>query len=73
MKAADVSDEAVIGAVRNRGQYPNLGLLRHELEAAFPDVPPKVLRAKVRKLIRRGVIDGCACGCRGEFVMFGDL
>lgn len=32
-----------------------------------PGVPEKVVLAKARKLIRQGVISGCACGCRGDF------
>jgi hypothetical protein len=30
-------------------------------------VPAKVLRAKLAKLIKQGLLDGCACGCRGDF------
>lgn len=33
----------------------------------YPNMPEKVLLAKARKLIRRGLVDGCPCGCRGEF------
>ena len=32
--------------------------------AVFPE---KVVRAKAKRLIKRGLIDGCACGCRGDF------
>ena len=31
------------------------------------DVPDKVLRAKMGALIRSGLIDGCGCGCRGDY------
>jgi hypothetical protein len=41
--------------------------LTWDLEAAFPDVPPKVLLAKCRALIRQGRLEGCTCGCRGDF------
>ena len=35
---------------------------------AFPaETPSKLVLAKMAKLIRRGVIDGCPCGCRGDF------
>lgn len=27
----------------------------------------KVLLAKLKRLIKRGLITGCACGCRGDF------
>lgn len=29
--------------------------------------PRKVLAAKLASLVRRGLIDGCACGCRGDW------
>jgi hypothetical protein len=32
-------------------------------------VPPKVIQTKLKKLVERGLIDGCACGCRGEFTV----
>lgn len=32
--------------------------------AAFPE---KVLLAKLRGMLKRGVIDGCGCGCRGDW------
>lgn len=38
---------------------------------AMPGVPPKLALAKMRMLIRRGVVDGCACGCRGDFTLTG--
>jgi hypothetical protein len=37
-------------------------LMRH-----FPDFPAKVVRARLRALRKRGYIDGCACGCRGDW------
>jgi hypothetical protein len=35
----------------------------------FPDFPEKVVLAKLRAFIHCGLIDGCACGCRGDFEM----
>lgn len=40
------------------------------IKAAFPqgfDTPDNLCRAKMRKLIERKLVDGCACGCRGDF------
>jgi hypothetical protein len=37
--------------------------------AMGPTVPSKVVLAKMRMLIRRGLVDGCDCGCRGDFVI----
>lgn len=30
-------------------------------------MPEKVVLAKARALIRRGLLNGCGCGCRGDF------
>lgn len=32
-----------------------------------PGVPAKLRIAKMAKLIRRGLVDGCDCGCRGDY------
>ena len=36
---------------------------------AMPDVPDKLAIAKMARLIRRGLVDGCGCGCRGDYVI----
>lgn len=33
----------------------------------WPGVPPKVVLAKAQRLINRGMLTGCTCGCRGDF------
>lgn len=38
----------------------------------WPGVPPKVVLAKAKKLIERKVIEGCGCGCRGDFEIPGE-
>lgn len=40
---------------------------RNVRAAMPPDVPPKLSLAKMGQLIRQGLVDGCACGCRGDF------
>jgi hypothetical protein len=37
------------------------------LLAMPPNTPEKLALAKMRSLIRRGLVDGCPCGCRGDF------
>lgn len=32
-----------------------------------PNTPEKLMLAKMAMLIRRGLVDGCTCGCRGDF------
>ena len=41
-----------------------------DVHAAFPaGVPDKLLLAKMSSLIRKGLVDGCPCGCRGDYVV----
>ena len=39
---------------------------------AFPDgteTPDKLVVAKMRNLIKAGLVQGCPCGCRGDYVV----
>lgn len=36
-------------------------------EAMPAGTPPKMRLAKMRKLILKGLVEGCACGCYGHF------
>jgi hypothetical protein len=38
-------------------------------KAMPPGIPGKLALAKMRMLMRRRLVDGCACGCRGDFVL----
>ena len=92
MKAADISDEAFLDAIRtvHRVRWGSaqtwIGASRWDIGAVLsghPEwcgesealdrelmaFPEKVVQAKGRILIRRGLIDGCGCGCRGDFVI----
>lgn len=61
MQAKDLADADVLAAVRSSSTL-------WDIPAAFPSAPPKVVLAKLASLVRRGVLDGCACGCRGDFI-----
>lgn len=30
---------------------------------------PRLIMAKMRNLLSRALVDGCACGCRGDYVI----
>lgn len=40
---------------------------RSVVRAMPAGTPGKLVLAKMRMLIRRGVVKGCPCGCRGDF------
>ena len=37
------------------------------LQKALSELPPKVVQAKLRAMVARKVLHGCACGCSGGF------
>lgn len=40
----------------------------NSINKSFPyNTPQKLIIAKLYKLVKRGLIDGCCCGCRGDF------
>jgi len=79
-QAKDIPDEVMIDLVSSlqniqRAYVDGRGLQyfktssasRFDIQNLWPSVPEKVILAKLRRLINRDVIDGCACGCRGDF------
>lgn len=67
MKTADIPDEEFLGVVRRINESENRWANTWDIEEAFPGVPPKLLLSKARNLIKRGLMKGCPCGCRGDF------
>lgn len=78
-KAADITDAAVLDIVADLSHaiYPPWSksdasyghpVDRWSIEKRLPAYPGKVVLAKLRSMVKRGVLDGCACGCRGDFI-----
>lgn len=84
MQCKDISDVAVLRflsglpmekSVFNGFQYKMAGTwfrsdaansIWHVLPA---ETPEKVALKKMEALIRRGLVEGCSCGCRGDFLL----
>lgn len=70
-QAKDIPDGPVLAFLAMHGgigcnwfgpEYPR------SVTHAMPEgIPEKVALAKMRGLIGRGLVDGCGCGCRGDF------
>ena len=76
MQAKNISDKTILELLAaHQGQwsfwndntlsFPNEG--HKEYEIVPVGFPLKILHAKFKKLMKRGFIGGCACGCRGDF------
>ncbi len=71
MKCSDIHTEGILLFLsRHQGQWSTY--CRNQWMPAVadgmrPDVPWKVMWAKMKRLIHQGLVDGCPCGCRGDF------
>ncbi|AXC38704.1 hypothetical protein QCN37_gp80 [Arthrobacter phage Tatanka] len=45
--------------LKDYGLYPSM----YNIAKLFPMYPLKVVQAKLRNLEKKGVLEGCACGC----------
>ena len=69
-KASDIADAQILAIIRDvKGPYASM---RMDIEERLPEFPPKVVLAKLHALVRRKVLDGCDCGCRGDFLIIAD-
>jgi hypothetical protein len=68
VRGSDITDVQFLTAMHEvLGGQRYTTLARWDLRPYFPDMPDKVILSKARKLIKRGLINGCDCGCRGDF------
>lgn len=67
MKCADLPDAVVLDIIAT--SLRPLGATILEVFEALPTYPQKLVRAKLSKLIRRRLVMGCTCGCRGDFTV----
>lgn len=61
MQAKDITDEVMLAVLDEKWQSTG------EVWKHFPFYPEKVVHAKLKQLLKRKLIDGCPCGCRGDW------
>lgn len=82
MQSKDIPDVPVLEFLENRKlallPFPGApgtllarkdgSLFENSVQHAMPaGVPMKLMRAKMASLMKRKLVDGCVCGCRGDF------
>lgn len=79
MQAKDIPELPLLRFIEEHTPAgPFIGVGWHDLQPrsaysptirdALPDdIPDKVILAKMKGLIRRRLVSGCDCGCRGDF------
>ena len=72
-QAKDIPDQPIIDFLAKIGR-PGCMFegAENSMANAVPDFAkdkPKLVRAKMQSMIKRGIVDGCTCGCRGDFTL----
>ncbi len=67
MQAKDLDDRVILAFLSGRESWAFMW----DMEKLFPGAPAKVVLAKMRGLVKRKLVDGCTCGCRGDFEITG--
>lgn len=77
VQAKDITDDAFIAAVQEVSRRTAAAWGHKDAWANRFDVaeelgmPEKVVLAKARAIIKKGRMEGCTCGCRGDFDLRG--
>ncbi len=69
MSAKDVPDKLLLSWIEENGTGELGWTIWWEFPEDHPEYPEKVCRAKFKQLYRRGLVEGCSCGCRGDWVL----
>jgi hypothetical protein len=72
MKCKDIPDKPILSFLAKNPDKWHNWYFGNEFDVglAMPaNTPEKLKLAKMRMMIRRGAVDGCDCGCRGDFVI----
>jgi len=72
MQCKDIPTRPILEYVRDHGGigctwFSEISSERTVRKVISPNVPDKLVRAKMNNLIYKGLIDGCPCGCRGDY------
>lgn len=70
MKCSDIPDRPILTFLAAQKGWATWGTgysMPTVQDAMLVGTPEKLQRAKMKQLIERGLVDGCDCGCRGDY------
>jgi hypothetical protein len=71
MQAKDIPEQPILDFIsKQNGAWCTWGngySMPTVQDAMPPGTPAKLQLAKMKQLIKRGLVKGCGCGCRGDF------
>lgn len=65
MQVKDIQDEPILSIIDRIRAEKNRCSFTDDFDALA--IPRKLMLAKMANMIRRKLITGCTCGCRGDF------
>lgn len=68
MQTKDIDKKRAIDYLSKRSVPANSFVMHNEV---YPELTWKMFNSVMKNLIRRGFVDGCTCGCSGDFVLTG--
>lgn len=70
LQCKDIPTRPILDFLAKQTAWTTYGTSHHMptvQDAMPPDTPSALQLAKMAQLIRAGLVDGCDCGCRGDF------
>jgi hypothetical protein len=67
MQCKDIPDVELVSFIANKQAEIGMWVCYWNFEPPYSELPTNLLRAKFGKLIDKGYLTGCNCGCRGDY------
>jgi hypothetical protein len=71
VQAKDIPDEAILDHIPTWPQtisgWDVARAIRYLGDSPIRPCPQKAVNAKLRSMAKRGLVEGCPCGCRGDW------
>jgi len=67
MQCKDIAAAPLVRFVAEKQRELGRWVCVWDLETPYSELPDNLFRAKMGKLINKGYLTGCNCGCRGDY------
>jgi hypothetical protein len=67
MQCKDIEDAPLLRFIARKQAEKGLWVNTWDFEPPYAELPSNLFRAKMGQLIKRGLLTGCNCGCRGDY------
>ena len=67
VQCKDIEDGPLVRFVAAKQAEKGMWVNSWDFEPPYSELPDRLFRAKMGKLIAKGYLTGCPCGCRGDY------